>query len=72
MTYEGENHVLIQQTSNWLLKYWPLILNGKKISTPLNSIAFLNNAPTVLKNARFSASTYKEVILPEGKSNYTQ
>ncbi|XP_063906035.1 peroxisomal acyl-coenzyme A oxidase 3-like isoform X2 [Zophobas morio] len=23
MTFEGENHVIIQQTSNWLIKLWP-------------------------------------------------
>lgn len=67
MTYEGENHVLIQQTSNWLLKYWPLILKGQQFSTPLNSIGFLNDAQEILKNRRFSANNFNEIISPDGK-----
>lgn len=66
MTYEGENHVLIQQTSNWLLKYWPLILKGEQFSTPINSIAFLSNAQQILRNSKFSASNFNEIISPDG------
>lgn len=67
MTYEGENHVLIQQTSNWLLKYWPLILKGEKFTTPLNSITFLNNAQEILKNGRFSANNFNEITSPDSE-----
>lgn len=49
-TYEGENHVLIQQTANWLLKYWPLVLSGSNISSPLKTIDFLTNAKEILNN----------------------
>ncbi|KAL3268856.1 hypothetical protein HHI36_007945 [Cryptolaemus montrouzieri] len=49
-TYEGDNTVLLQQTSNWLLKFWPSILKRSKISTPLKSADFLTNAELILKN----------------------
>lgn len=68
MTYEGENHVLIQQTSNWLLKYWPGILKGEQFTTPLNSIAFLNEAQQILENSKFSAGNYNEITSPNGKN----
>lgn len=50
LTYEGENHVLIQQTSNFLLKFWPKIQNKEEITTPLHSIDFLTNFFTILQS----------------------
>lgn len=67
LTYEGENHVLIQQTTNWLLKFWPQILNNKKISSPLQSIDFLTNGQDILKNSRFNFSNVDEMCRPESK-----
>lgn len=43
VTYEGDNNVLVQQTSNWLLRQWQLITSGEKLSSPLNSCIFLND-----------------------------
>lgn len=65
LTYEGENHVLIQQTSNWLLKIWPEILKGVKISTPMKSANFLTNALSILKNTRIRPRSVEELCLPE-------
>ncbi|XP_044728061.1 peroxisomal acyl-coenzyme A oxidase 3-like [Chrysoperla carnea] len=47
-TFEGDNYVLIQQTSNWLLKYWSRIIDGETIQTPLHTIDFLNNYKKIL------------------------
>lgn len=66
-TYEGENHVLIQQTSNWLLKQWPEILNGQKISSPLKSANFLSHALHIL-HTKFHAHNYEEVTKPESNN----
>ncbi|KAI4461789.1 electron transport oxidoreductase [Holotrichia oblita] len=63
-TYEGENHVLIQQTSNWLLKFWPQILKHEIISSPLHSIDFLTNGMEIL-NTNFTAKTVNQLIIPE-------
>ncbi|KAK9877073.1 hypothetical protein WA026_016102 [Henosepilachna vigintioctopunctata] len=49
-TYEGENHVLIQQTANWLFKLLPLIMRGSKITTPLESANFLTNFQNILSS----------------------
>ena len=65
-TYEGENHVLIQQTTNWLIKLWPEIEKGTKISTPLKSANFLSNALQILKH-KFRAGSVEEVCRPESK-----
>ncbi|KAJ8961066.1 hypothetical protein NQ314_005996 [Rhamnusium bicolor] len=65
LTYEGENHVLIQQTSNWLLKMWPLILNEEKISTPLKSADFLSDGLEILRKGKFTAFTFEEICAPE-------
>lgn len=63
-TYEGENHILIQQTSNWLLKFWPLILKGEKIEFPLKSVDFLTDAQQILKT-KFSFNSFEDVMQPK-------
>ncbi|KAF2898696.1 hypothetical protein ILUMI_07471 [Ignelater luminosus] len=63
-TYEGENHVLIQQTSNWLLRLWPLVLKGKSVSTPLNTVEFLNRAPQIL-TSKFTPNSFEELTEPK-------
>lgn len=65
-TYEGENHVLIQQASNWLLKFWPKILKGERISSPLKSIDFFSDGLTIL-NSKFTANSVDKLIQPESK-----
>lgn len=42
-TYEGDNNVLIQQTENYLLSVMKNVKKGRKISSPLGSINFLND-----------------------------
>ncbi|XP_072381174.1 peroxisomal acyl-coenzyme A oxidase 3-like [Diabrotica undecimpunctata] len=65
LTYEGENHVLIQQTVNWLLKIAPQMIEGRQISTPLRSVDFLSNGLNILKNSRFTARGTDEISHPE-------
>lgn len=50
-TYEGENHVLIQQTTNWLMKLWPRMLEGKTINFPLESVNFVSWAGEILNHS---------------------
>lgn len=60
-TYEGENNVLIQQSSNWLLSQWSYLLNGKVISSPLGSIEFLADSEHILKQ-KFNCTTIEETM----------
>ncbi|XP_017770521.1 PREDICTED: peroxisomal acyl-coenzyme A oxidase 3-like [Nicrophorus vespilloides] len=62
-TYEGENHVLNQQTSNFLLKIWPKVLKGEHIDFPLESINFLSDIQTIM-NFRVNFNSYEEFIHP--------
>ncbi|XP_018332514.1 peroxisomal acyl-coenzyme A oxidase 3 [Agrilus planipennis] len=43
VTYEGDNNVLIQQTSNWLIRQWNSLLEEGKVNSPLGTCAFLKN-----------------------------
>lgn len=63
-TYEGENHILIQQTSNWLLKYWPLVAKGVQISSPLHSVDYLSEGQQILEQ-KFTARTVDDILRPE-------
>ncbi|KAG7208991.1 hypothetical protein KM043_015158 [Ampulex compressa] len=63
-TYEGENNVLIQQASNWLLNQWSQFLNGKEIISPYRTADFLMDTKSILqKNIR--NTTIQELLLPE-------
>lgn len=46
VTYEGDNNVLGQQASNWLLKQW----NGD-IKSPLGTVNFLSHREKILKSS---------------------
>lgn len=59
VTYEGDNNVLIQQTSNWLLRQWQIVQNGEKGISPLGSCEFLRNYRTIIKQ-RIDASMKME------------
>jgi acyl-CoA oxidase len=63
-TYEGENNVLIQQASNWLLNQWAAIIKGEPITSPLNSADFLVNAEQIL-STKFNQTTVEGVLKPE-------
>ena len=45
VTYEGDNNVLGQQASNWLMKQW----NGS-IQSPLGTVNFLNHRGKILRS----------------------
>lgn len=60
LTYEGENHVLIQQTANYLLKFWPMVLQNQTISSPLQSMNFLSNGLQIL-TSKFNAESIEEM-----------
>ena len=50
VTYEGDNNVLVQQTSNWILRQWSKQQSGSGAESPLASVQFLLNGPEILKN----------------------
>nr|XP_031828921.1 peroxisomal acyl-coenzyme A oxidase 3 [Nomia melanderi]XP_031828922.1 peroxisomal acyl-coenzyme A oxidase 3 [Nomia melanderi]XP_031828924.1 peroxisomal acyl-coenzyme A oxidase 3 [Nomia melanderi]XP_031828925.1 peroxisomal acyl-coenzyme A oxidase 3 [Nomia melanderi]XP_031828926.1 peroxisomal acyl-coenzyme A oxidase 3 [Nomia melanderi] len=60
-TYEGENNVLIQQASNWLLNQWSNMLNGKSINSPLGTAHFIKDANNILMQ-KFCHSTIEDTI----------
>ncbi|XP_012527960.2 peroxisomal acyl-coenzyme A oxidase 3 isoform X2 [Monomorium pharaonis] len=63
-TYEGENNVLIQQASNWLLNQWANVIKGQSVPSPLNSADFLVNAEQIL-SSKFNQTTVDGVLKPE-------
>ncbi|XP_058450516.1 peroxisomal acyl-coenzyme A oxidase 3 [Malaya genurostris] len=46
-TYEGDNNVLGQQASNWLLRQW----KGSKVESPVGSANFIERRELILKNS---------------------
>lgn len=56
VTYEGDNTVLVQQTSNWLVRQWSV----KNVTSPLHTIDFLQRKD-VLHRARFTGSLLEDV-----------
>jgi len=49
-TYEGDNNVILQQTSNWLLKiYEEKRDQNKTISSPYGSVNFIDNYELILR-----------------------
>ncbi|XP_072751455.1 peroxisomal acyl-coenzyme A oxidase 3-like [Anoplolepis gracilipes] len=63
-TYEGENNILIQQASNWLLNQWTNVINGRPVPSPLGSADFLVDAEQIL-NTKFNQSTIENTLKPE-------
>ncbi|CAG5051017.1 unnamed protein product [Parnassius apollo] len=47
-TYEGENSLLLQQSSNWLLNVWPRRNNLTPEDTPFGSLKFLDKVDALL------------------------
>ncbi|XP_075713644.1 peroxisomal acyl-coenzyme A oxidase 3 isoform X2 [Rhinoderma darwinii] len=61
-TYEGDNNVLLQQTSNYLLGLVHSIHeDNTPCESPLGSIHFLNDYKAIMKH-KFSASTVRECL----------
>ena len=48
-TYEGDNNVLLQQTSNYLLAGLQAVAKGDVISSPLESVNFINDFDAILR-----------------------
>lgn len=67
-TYEGENNVLVQQASNWLLNFSSNFNNGKPIPSPLKSIDFLAQGKKILQT-KFTCMNMEETLEPESKFN---
>lgn len=44
-TYEGDNNVLGQQASNWLLRQW----SAKELESPIGSVKFLERRKQLLQ-----------------------
>lgn len=47
VTYEGDNNVLGQQASNWLLRQW----TADTVESPFGTAKFINNRDTIFKNS---------------------
>ncbi|XP_073943629.1 acyl-CoA oxidase 3 [Choristoneura fumiferana] len=62
-TYEGENSMLLQQTSNWLLNVWAKRATPGFADTPFGSIQFLNGAQALL-GEKCKWISVKEIVQP--------
>ncbi|XP_053595215.1 peroxisomal acyl-coenzyme A oxidase 3 isoform X2 [Microplitis demolitor] len=62
-TYEGENNVLVQQASNWLLTFSSNFTTGTSIPSPLKSIDFLARGKKILQD-KFTCTTLEETLEP--------
>lgn len=69
-TYEGENNVLLQQASNWLLNQKLLADKGNPVSSPLGSIDFLSDSQNILQ-LKFNCSTIEDTMKSESKNIYS-
>ena len=56
-TYEGDNNVLLQQTSNWLLNVWR---SHRKFQSPFQSLDFLQQKDKLL-NTTFCLENYSSL-----------
>lgn len=64
LTYEGDNNVLIQQTSNWLLQLWSRNDSKDFGKTPLGTVEFLSRWKKISAE-KFSATKKSDIMLPE-------
>ncbi|XP_071946263.1 peroxisomal acyl-coenzyme A oxidase 3-like [Antedon mediterranea] len=62
-TYEGDNNVLLQQTSNALLGMTKAVQTGEVVQTPLKSMDFLNDMNSIIKQ-KFTATTEQQMLDP--------
>ncbi|KAK5644685.1 hypothetical protein RI129_005985 [Pyrocoelia pectoralis] len=62
VTYEGDNNVLLQQTSRWLLKQWDNLKHGIPVDSPLKTCNFLNDHSAILKK-KCTATTLDDYVV---------
>ncbi|XP_047988206.1 peroxisomal acyl-coenzyme A oxidase 3 [Leguminivora glycinivorella] len=62
-TYEGENSMLLQQASNWLLGVWARRHQPAFADTPLGSVHFLARATSLLAET-CAADTKEDIVQP--------
>jgi hypothetical protein len=60
VTYEGDNNVLPQQAANWLIRQLENHYKNIPVSSPLQTLSFLNDIESILEN-RFEAKSLAEV-----------
>lgn len=67
-TYEGENNVLLQQASNWMLSLRKSGYQAFGKVSPLGTVSFLVDGERILKD-KFIAKKPEEAIAPPSKTN---
>lgn len=63
-TYEGDSHVLLQQTSNYLLYLWKCRKAGEEIVSPLGCCTFLNSFNSILQRT-LTVFNSEDIMSPE-------
>lgn len=67
VTYEGDNNVLLHQTSNWLLRQWQELNQGNGLTTPLGSCQFFSRYREI-EGYHFKMKNPQELINKECKN----
>ncbi|EFN80595.1 peroxisomal acyl-coenzyme A oxidase 3 isoform X2 [Harpegnathos saltator] len=63
-TYEGENNILVQQASNWLLNQWDNAIKGRLVPSPFGFIDFLPVAEQIF-SIKFDRKTIDDTVEPK-------
>ncbi|XP_044271782.1 peroxisomal acyl-coenzyme A oxidase 3-like isoform X1 [Tribolium madens] len=61
VTYEGDNNVLGQQASNWLVRQWEKMRGEEELCSPLGTCAFFQHSGEILKR-KFGLERVQEVL----------
>ncbi|GFY45905.1 peroxisomal acyl-coenzyme A oxidase 3 [Trichonephila inaurata madagascariensis] len=64
-TYEGDNNVILQQTSNYLLNLLKKLKSGEGIPPSLKDIQFLYNMDQILKTKYIPSSSVTNLEIPD-------
>ncbi|KJE92816.1 peroxisomal acyl-coenzyme A oxidase 3 [Capsaspora owczarzaki ATCC 30864] len=63
LTYEGDNNVLIQQTSKFLMTSLRNVMTGKPVKSPLGSVAFLEQFSTLI-GSKWAVESEGDLLKP--------